>query len=243
MYNSFYLHMKKIMIKDIPISERPRERAIKYGIDSLSNEDLISIIIKNGTHDISVKDISSRILSLIKNINDLKNISFETLKKIDGIGSVKAIELLSAIELGRRVFYKVEKEKIKLNNSKVIYEYFKDLVDYENEENFYAIYLDTKSCLITYKLLFKGTINTSCVHPREIFKYALINSAYSIIVFHNHPSGDVTPSFQDKEVTASLFEIGKLMAIPVVDHLIFGKNEYYSFYEEINSKKAINCLT
>lgn len=220
-----------IMIKDIPIGERPRERAIKYGINSLSNEDLISIIIKTGTHNKSAKDISNNIISLISNINDLRSISFQRLKSINGIGSVKAIELLSAIELGRRVFYRVEKEKIKLNNSKVIYEYFKDLVIEENEENFYAIYLDTKSYLITYKLLFKGTINTSCVHPREIFKYALINSAYSIIVFHNHPSGDVSPSIQDKELTKSLFEIGSLMGIPVVDHLIFGRNEYFSFYE------------
>lgn len=225
-----------IMIRDIPIGERPRERAIKYGINSLSNEDLISIIIKCGTHDKSAKDISNSIISLINNINDLKNISFQKLKSIDGIGSVKAIEILSAIELGRRVFYKVEKEKIKLNNSKLIYEYFRDLVIEENEENFYAIYLDTKSYLITYKLLFKGTINTSCVHPREIFKYAIINSAYSIIVFHNHPSGDVIPSIQDKELTKSLFEIGSLMGIPVVDHLIFGRNNYFSFYECLNDK-------
>ncbi len=223
-----------IMIKDIPIGERPRERAIKYGINSLSNEDLISIIIKTGTHNKSAKDISNNIISLISNINDLRSISFQRLKSINGIGSVKAIELLSAIELGRRVFYRVEKEKIKLNNSKVIYEYFKDLVIEENEENFYAIYLDTKSYLIAYKLLFKGTINTSCVHPREIFKYALINSAYSIIVFHNHPSGDVSPSIQDNELTESLFKIGSLMGIPVVDHIIFGRNEYFSFYEKYN---------
>ena len=102
------------------------------------------------------------------------------------------------------------------------------------QECFYAIYLDTKSYLITYKLLFKGTINTSCVHPREIFKNAFINSAYSIIVFHNHPSGEVSPSIEDKELTESLFNIGKLMAIPVIDHIIFGKSTYFSFYEYLH---------
>ena len=229
------MNKNNIMIKDIPTSQRPRERAIKYGIESLSDEDLLSIIIKTGTKDISVKTISNKILSLTNNINDLKDLSLESLKKINGIGNVKAIELLSAIELGRRVFYKVDKEKIKLNNSKVIYEYFKDLVIDEEQENFYAIYLDTKSYLITYKLLFRGTINSSCVHPREIFKYAFLNSAYSIIVFHNHPSGDTSPSIEDKEVTESLFKIGKLMAIPVLDHIIFGSNSYFSFYEYINS--------
>lgn len=230
------LNEKNIMIKDIPASQRPRERAIKYGIESLSDEDLLSIILKTGTRDMSVKNISSKILSLTNNINDLKDLTIESLKKINGIGSVKAIELLSALELGKRVFYKIDKEKIKLNNSKVIYEYFKDLVIDEKQENFYAIYLDTKSYLITYKLLFKGTINNSCVHPREVFKYAFLNSAYSIIVFHNHPSGDTSPSIEDKEVTEALFKIGKLVAIPVVDHLIFGRDSYFSFYEYINSK-------
>lgn len=226
-----------IMIKDIPVSERPRERAIKYGINNLSNEDLISIIIKTGTKDESVKTLSNKILSLVKNINDLKDLTLQRLTNINGIGNVKAIELLCALELGKRVYYRVDKENIKLNNSKVIYNYFKDLVIDEKQENFYAIYLDTKSNLITYKLLFKGTINTSCVHPREIFKYALLNSAYSIIVFHNHPSGDPTPSPQDKEVTNSLFQIGKLMAIPVIDHIVFGSNNYFSFYEYFNNQE------
>ena len=130
----------------------------------------------------------------------------------------------------------MNKSGIVLNNSKVIYEHFKDLFINETQENFYAIYLDTKSKLISYKLLFKGTINTSCVHPREIFKYACLENAYSIIVLHNHPTGDPIPSKQDEEITYSLFELGKIMAIPVVDHIVFGKNNYFSFYEYINNK-------
>jgi DNA repair protein RadC len=227
---------KNIMIKDIPLSERPRERAIKYGIENLSNEDLLSIIIKTGTKDLSVKMLSNKILSLTKNINDFQNLTIQVLTNIHGIGKVKAIELLSALELGKRVYYKVEKEKVKLNNSKVIYNYFKDLVVDDKQENFYAIYLDTKSYLITYKLLFKGTVNTSCVHPREVFKYAFLESAYSIIVVHNHPSGDASPSSQDTEVTSSLMKIGSLVSIPVVDHIIIGNNNYFSFYEYMNSK-------
>ena len=225
-----------IMMKDIPKYERPRERAIKYGVEYLSNEELLSIIIKTGTKKVSVKTISNKILNLIKNINELKDVTYSVLTSINGIGSVKAIEILCSLELGKRVFYKVDKSNIKLNNSKLIYNYFKDLVIDEKQENFYAIYLDTKSNLITYKLLFKGTINTSCVHPREIFKYALLNSAYSIIVFHNHPSGDVTPSTEDEELTSSLFQIGKLMSIPVLDHIIFGNDSYFSFYEYLNNK-------
>lgn len=206
------------------------------GVESLSNEELLSIILKTGTKDYSVKELSSKVLSSVKNINDLKNITLNHLTSISGIGEVKAIELLSALELGKRVYYVNNKVKTKLNNSNKIYEYFKDMFINEKQENFYAIYLDTKSNLISYKLLFKGTINTSLVHPREIFKYAFLESAYSIIVIHNHPSGDATPSTEDEKLTSILFEIGKIMNIPVVDHIVFGNNEYFSFYEYMNKK-------
>ena len=225
---------KSIMIKDLPTEERPRERAIKSGVESLSNEDLLSIILKSGTKNKSVKELSYRLLSSLKDIGDLKNLTYNSLCKINGIGSVKAIELLSSLELGKRVYYNTSKEKIKLNNSEKIYEYFKDLFIDEKQENFYAIYLDAKANLISFKLLFKGTVNSSCVHPREVFKYAFLESAYSIIVIHNHPSGDSTPSIQDEEVTTSLFSIGKLVSIPVIDHIVFGNDNYFSFYEYNN---------
>ena len=206
------------------------------GVESLSNEELLSIILKTGTKNYSVKELSSRVLSSVKNINDLKNVTLNHLTSINGIGKVKAIELLSALELGKRVYYFNTKTKTKLNNSKKVFEYFKDLFTYEKQENFYAVYLDTKSNLISYKLLFKGTINTSGVHPREIFKYAFLESAYSIIVIHNHPSGEANPSNEDTKLTSMLFEIGKLMNIPVLDHIIIGNNEYFSFYEYMNKK-------
>lgn len=226
-----------VMIKDIPNDERPRERAIRYGIESLSNEELISIIIKTGTKNYNVKELANKILSSVKDVYDLKNLTVAKLVNINGIGTVKAIELLSSLELGKRVYYNKNKNNVKLNNSEKVYEYFKDIFINEKQENFYAIYLDSKSKLLSYKLLFKGTVNTSCVHPREVFKYAFLESAYSIIVMHNHPSGDTTPSIQDKEVTNALFSIGKTMGIPVVDHIIIGNDEYFSFYEYINSNK------
>ena len=228
--------MENIKIKDLPENEKPRERAIKYGIDSLSNEELLSIILKTGTKNHSVKHLASLVLSTIKNINDLKDITLNRLVSINGIGKVKSIELLASLELVKRVYYEKEKINIKLNNADKIYEYFKDLFIGEEQENFYAIYLNTKSMLISYKLLFKGTINMSYVHPREIFKYAVIESAYSIIIMHNHPSNDVTPSIQDEELTYNLMNIGKTMGIPVLDHIIFGNDKYYSFYKEMNSK-------
>ncbi len=225
--------MSNIKIKDIPINERPRERLIKYGVNSLSNEDLISIILKNGCRDYNVKELSSIILNRMGDITNLRNLSINN-NDIKGLGTVKIVELLAAIELGKRVYYEKEKINIKLNNTTVIYNYFKDIFIGENQENFYAIYLNTKSMLISYKLLFRGTINMSCVHPREVFKHAVLESAYSIIIMHNHPSNDTTPSMQDEEVTYSLMELGKMMGIPVLDHIIFGKDNYYSFYEHMH---------
>lgn len=228
--------MKNILIKDIPINERPRERLIKYGADNLSNEELLSIILRTGNKNVSVKMLSNEILKMINNITELKNITLNKLISIDGIGKVKATWLLASLELGKRVYYKNEKNDVKLNNTKKIFEYFKDIFINEKQENFYAIYLNAKSKLISYKLLFKGTINSSCVHPREVFKYAFLESAYSIIVMHNHPSGDSTPSKEDEEVTRALMQIGKIVAIPVIDHIIFGDENYFSFYEYMNNK-------
>ncbi len=230
---TYYNNMEEIKIKNIIKEERPRERFIKYGVENLSNEELLAIILKNGTREYSVKTLAIKLLNSLGSIDKLKSSTINSLTKIKGIGRVKAIELLSIVELSKRINM-TDINSIKLNNSKIIFEYFKYIFDNEKQEYFYAIYLDSKSKLISYKLLFKGTINTSCVHPREIFKYAVLESAYSIIVMHNHPSGDPTPSHQDIEVTKSLFKLGKIMAIPVVDHIVFGSDSYYSFYENLN---------
>lgn len=222
------------MIKDIIKSERPRERLLEVGEKSLSNEELLSIILKTGTKNISVKDLSRKILNEIKDISNLKDMTYNKLIKIKGIGTVKAIEILASLELGRRVYYRNVKQKVKLNNTTLVFEQFKNLFINETQENFYALYLNTKTELISYKLLFKGTINTSVVHPREIFKYAFLESASSIIVIHNHPSNNTTPSKEDIELTNKLFEIGNIMAIPVIDHIIIGIDNYYSFYENMH---------
>lgn len=225
------------MIKDIIKSERPRERLLNVGASSLSNEELLSIILKTGTKNISVKDLSRTVLNEIHDITNLRDITYNKLIKIKGIGSVKAIELLASLELGRRVYYTILKDKVKLNNSSLIFNYFKNLFINETQENFYALYLNTKMELISYKLLFKGTINTSVVHPREIFRHAFLESAYSVIVIHNHPSNNTTPSNEDTELTNKLFEIGNIMSIPLLDHIIIGKDNYYSFYENMHKKE------
>lgn len=222
--------MNSLLIKNIPEFDRPRERFKKYGVENLSNNELISIVLGSGTKNISVKELSSNILNNLSDISDLKNISLNNLRQIKGIGEVKAIKLLSAIELGKRVYYERNITKIKMSSADKIYNYMKEELKDKKQEYFYALYLDSKKNLIEKKLLFIGTINKSIVHPREIFKYAYLLSAASIICIHNHPSGDSLPSKEDILMTKHLVEIGRVQGINIVDHIIIGSN-YYSFYE------------
>lgn len=224
--------MNKLLIKDIPKEERPRERFIKYGVTSLSNEELIAIILKTGTKNISVKEISLNILKKYKDISNLNDININDLMKIDGIGEVKAMELISSIELGKRVCSYKNKDKKKISNSYDIYMYYRNLLNNKMQEYFYVLYLDNKKKIIENKLLYVGTINKSIAHPREIFKNAYLNSASFIVCVHNHPSGDPTPSKEDELITNNLIEIGKLNNIPILDHIIIGNKSYYSFFEE-----------
>lgn len=226
--------MNNVLINDIPLEERPRERLLKYGVTNLSNEELIAIILKTGTKNKSVKSLATSILSSIDKITDLKNIKINTLMKITGIGKVKAIELISAIELGKRVFYNNEyKEKIKIKNAIDVYNLMSFRLENEKQEYFYCIFLDQKKYIIDTKLIFIGSLTMSIVHPREIFKEACLLSASSIICVHNHPSGNTNPSNEDINITNKLIESGNILGIPIIDHIIIGK-DYYSFHEKNN---------
>lgn len=220
-------------IKDFPLEERPREKVKQYGINNVTNKELLSIILKTGTKSINVEDLALSILRKYK-LHELKDVTITELTKIKGIGEVKAIELLAAIELGKRINYKTEEKKKKLNNPEVIFQEMRYLFIDKKQELFYCLYLNEKQELIERKLLFMGTFNKSITHPREVFKEAYRLSASSIICMHNHPSNDLRPSKSDIEFTTSLVEIGKLQGIPVVDHIIVGDSSFYSFYEHNN---------
>ena len=219
-------------IKDLPKEERPRERLINYGVSNISNEELIAIILKTGTKDRSVKELASEVLVRIKSLKDLDTININSFKDIIGLGYVKTIELMAAIELGKRIFYNRKEIKTNYDNSDAIYLDNRYLFNGKKQEYFYCLYLDNRNNLIERKLLFMGTINRSIVHPREIFKEAYLTSASKIVCIHNHPSGDVTPSVEDIRLTKSLIEIGKIQGITLTDHLIVSDNDYYSFYGE-----------
>ncbi len=217
--------------------EKPRERLLSLGVESLSNEELISIILKCGTKNINSKELASLILKEAKCVENLKDLKINTLSKIKGIGVVKSCQLLASIELGRRVYYVKNKNNIQVNSTLLVYETFRSEFDNSMQEKFCALYLDTKKSIISFKTIFKGTLDNSIVHPREVFREAILLSAAGVIVMHNHPSGDVTPSINDVETTNSLIYAGNMIGIKLVDHIIFGKEKYYSFFENMNKNK------
>ncbi len=221
-------------VKDILKEERPRERFLRVGADNLTNQELLAILIKTGTKELSSMDLALTLLNQVGGIGNLKNTSVSQIVSIKGIGIVKATEIMCAIELGKRIYCSTFKHRDKLMNAKEIYENSKYLFIGKMQEEFYCLYFNNKQELIERKLLFMGTINRSVVHPREVFKEAYISSAASIVCIHNHPSGDTKPSREDVIFTKSLVEIGKVSGIPVIDHIIVGDNSYYSFYESNN---------
>ena len=222
-------------LKKIPDEEKPRERLLKYGKENISTDELIEIVLKSGTKKCGLKEISHNILSSVNNINELKNMEINGLTNIDGMSRIKAIELTAAIELGRRVYEDNNyKDLVYLTNPKSIINYFHSLFKDKKQEYFYVVYLDNQQKYIDKKLLFKGTVNFSLVHPREIFKEAYMLSASYIICIHNHPSGDASPSSNDIEVTKKIKEIGNIHGIILIDHIIIGNNNYYSFFEDDN---------
>lgn len=218
--------------KNLPDEEKPRERLYLYGAQNLSNEELMMILLKTGTKKQSVKDLSFALLIESGGVRNLKNMTYQKLIQIDGIGKVKAIEILALIELSKRMQEQISLPDI-LNcaSPSNIITYFNYLFLDKKQEEFYVLYLDNKKKYLDKKKLFVGSINYSIAHPREIFKNAYLISASYLICIHNHPSGDPTPSKEDIQITKNLDEIGKMHAIYLIDHLIIGKDCYFSFYE------------
>lgn len=221
-----------IKIKDIPINDRPVERLINNSSSVLSNEELLAILLKTGSKEENVKQLASRILKEVGEINKLKDMTLEKLLKIKGIGKIKASTILAVIELSKRMNQKVENiNNLKITNSLIVYEYFKNIIGDEKQEYFYCLYLDNQKKVIKNKMLFLGTLNHSLVHPREVFKEAYLSGATSIICIHNHPSGNLKPSKEDIKLTESLIKAGLLLGIKIDDHLIISKDNYFSFFE------------
>ena len=218
-----------MIIKEIPIFERPREKVINQGVHYLSNTELLAILLRTGTKDENVLRLSEKLLYKLTNINDLNDLTINELTSVKGIGPSKAVTVLAAVELGRRMT-NLTKKDLSLTSSKQVYEYMKNYFLSVKEEHLYGIYLNAKGGLINTIELSKGTINSTLIDPDLIFKWYYKLSSSAVILVHNHPSGDSTPSIPDLKKTDEVIKKAKLLDIRVLDHIIIGK-DYYSMRE------------
>ena len=219
-------------IQDMTLEERPREKMILNGAGSLTDAELLAILIRTGTKQFNAIQLGIAIIEKADNIRYLQNITIEELESINGIGKTKAVQIKAALELGNRIAsYKPAKYKIK--NPWDIYKYYMESLRYQYKEIFKVVLLNTKNEIITDVDISMGTLNSSLVHPREVFREAIIRSSNKIILLHNHPSGNAEPSKEDKSVTNRLKECGELIGIEVIDHIIIGDGIYFSFKENM----------
>lgn len=219
-------------IKELPEEEKPREKAILRGVENLTIPELIAIIIKTGSKEESAKDLGVRLYNELGCVEGLRNLRLSNLTRLKGIGKTKAISLMAAIELGKRINVNNIISLKKIHETKDVYFYYGSSFLFEEQEKLLALFLNSKNEVLKEKIIFMGTANQSIVHPRDIFKEAILNNAIKIIIVHNHPSGNVSPSLEDKKFTQKLKEAGELLSIPLLDHIIIGKNTYFSFLEQ-----------
>lgn len=221
-----------LMIRDFPQDERPRERFVQHGAQSLSNHELIAILLRTGTKDESVLQLSNRLLSNFEGLRGLKSASLEEITSIKGIGYAKAIQILTAVEIGRRIANLSFDDRYVIRSPEDGAKFMMNEMRFLSQEHFVCLYLNTKNQVLHKQTVFIGSLNASIVHPREVYKEALKRSAASVICLHNHPSGDPTPSREDIEVTKRLSECGKIIGIDLLDHLIIGENKFVSLKEK-----------
>ena len=224
------MHIKTI--KEIPLNDRPREKMAANGAAVLTDAELIAILLRTGTAEKSAIDIASEMtadgglykrLAGITRLNELTNIK--------GLGQAKAATVLAALEIGRRIASAKPIEKIHLSCPQDVADFLMPRLRYAAKEQFVVILLNNKNKVIGTEVVSEGSLSSSVVHPREVYAPAILHHAAAIMVAHNHPSGDPKPSIEDKEVTRLLLRSGKVLGIPMIDHVIIGDGNYYSFLE------------
>ncbi len=218
-------------ITDWPSSERPREKLVASGPQHLSEAELIAILIRTGTHRQTAVDIARDILSRVTDLHELAAMDHEELCRLNGIGPAKAIALNAAFELGRRIASVPLGNALKITDPEIVFRRYEPLLSHLKKEVFLILILNSANILIRDVQISEGILNSSLVHPREVFRSAILASAASIILLHNHPSGEIQPSEEDRHITRRLVDAGLLLNVPIVDHVIIGRKRYFSFRE------------
>lgn len=221
------------IIKNVPVNERPYEKCFSNGPEVLTDCELLSVILRNGTAGMGAYDLAGQILNSNSDgsLLSIMHLSKEELMKIKGIGKVKAIQIMCICELAKRISMLNAKDSLKFDKPSTIAEYYMERMRHLDQENLMVIYLDTKCQLIKEKIITTGTVNQSIMSPREIFLEALKCNAVQLVLLHNHPSGDCTPSKNDISCTERMVSAGKLIGISILDHIIIGDRKYSSLRE------------
>ena len=223
---------KSFTVHDLPKSERPRERLQKHGAEALSSQELLSLIIGRGVSKKSVMTIAQELLSKFGNIKAISEATLEELSQIKGIGFAKAAQLKASFELGKRQDLEPELKDFDIKDPQSVVKAIRASIKDKAKEHFKLILLNARNKIIGISTVSVGSLNASIVHPREVFKDAIMHNAYSVVLAHNHPSGDSEPSEDDLMITKRLVDAGKILDIKVTDHIIITKNGYFSFKEK-----------
>ena len=224
---------KKFTVKELPLDDRPREKLLLRGAQSLSDAELVAILLRTGKKGKSVIEIARELITSEGNLAMLATKTVGSLQKISGIGKDKAATIAAAFELSRRILSQPKWFSIKkITSPQDVAVIFIPILRDDNKEKFIVVCLNSANKIIKHETISVGNLNSSVVHPREIFKVAIDNSSASIILIHNHPSGNPEPSNEDIRITKKIVETGKIMDIPVFDHLIIAGETYTSFIEK-----------
>jgi DNA repair protein RadC len=220
-----------LLLRELPEEERPRERMMALGASSLSNIELLAILLRTGTHKESAISLSQRLLNDTGGMRGLADTSVEQLRQLRGIGTAKALQIQAALELGRRMS-KLSLEAVPtIRSPQDVSRMVMEDMRFLQQEHFVCIFLNTKNGVIGRETLSVGSLNATIVHPRELYRAAIKRSAASIICVHNHPSGDPTPSSEDIQLTQRLVEAGQILGIDLLDHMIIGDRKFVSMKE------------
>ncbi|MFT8363471.1 MAG: DNA repair protein RadC [Sporolactobacillus sp.] len=223
---------KQIMMRDMPQADRPRERLLREGSSMLTNQELLAIVLQSGLRNESVLQLAQRLINHFGSLPALSEASVEELEMVKGIGAAKAAVIAASCELGRRMLRPAIAERYTIHSPEDGANYVMEDMRLLSQEHFVVLFLNTKNQVIHKTTIFVGSLNASIVHPREVFKEAVRRSAASIICFHNHPSGDPTPSREDGDVTRRLVSCGRMLGVDVLDHIVIGDRKFVSLKQK-----------
>ena len=219
-------------IKELPAHERPRERLEKLGAEALSDAELLAILLRTGMPGASALDLANRILLKFGDLKCVAAASLEQLCEIGGIGRAKAIQIKAAFDLAKRLSEFRGQERPVVRSSRDVFALLADEMRMQEKECFKALYLDVKNHVKKVETISVGTLNASLVHPREVFKSAVRDNCAAVIIVHNHPTGDPTPSSHDTETTKRIQQAGRVLGIELLDHIIIGEGKYFSYKDK-----------